>query len=136
MTYRLASPARRRRFNSWRSIVKWVIALLAVLAILVGMGAWTTAYYLHESSYKSCQVIDKDRTSRTKGGSDARVYTENCGTFIVADNWLKGDTNSADRYAKIKVGHRYTFTATGWRFSLTSNFPNIIESHDLGVPKR
>lgn len=81
----------------------------------------------------ACHVTDKDRTSTGKGGSDARVYTSNCGTFQVGDDFVHGVYNSADLFGQIQVGHTYNFEAYGYRNGFTSTFPNIEGIHEVAA---
>lgn len=100
------------------------VAVVIVLALLV----WYGVSYYTEDVHTGCVVTDKDRArSSESGGSDARVYTKNCGVFHVSDAMLKGHFNSADTYSSIKVGHTYDFTTIGFRVPFLSMFPNIIE---------
>lgn len=71
----------------------------------------------------SCEVTGKDR-----GGSEdgMRVYTS-CGTFQNTDSLWRGKNTSADLWSRIHSGETQTFTVVGWRFGLTSDFPNILE---------
>jgi hypothetical protein len=111
---------RRSERNFWLGIGG--LALVLVLLIV----AWGVFYY-EEDTHTDCVVSDKDRTTTSSGTSDARIYTDNCGVFQVADSWIKGEFNSADTYSDIEVGETYTFTTIGWRFGPLSMFPNIIE---------
>ena len=103
---------------------------LAVIVALALAGFAAVSYY-SEDTHRDCVVTDKDRTTKSDSegnmSSDARVYTENCGTFVVADTLIKGKFNSADTFGSIEEGGTYTFTTIGYRFGLTSSFPNIIE---------
>jgi hypothetical protein len=76
-------------------------------------------------------VSDKDRVSKSEGGSEMRVYTDNCGTFVVSDSLIKTDFNAADRYAKVKVGNTYDITSYGFRFGLFSMFPKIVDIQEV-----
>lgn len=120
------------RFNTYNSRKQhsylWLI-ILAALAVVLGIFLWGKAYY-GEDVHSNCVVTDKDRTSKSNGGSDMRVYTENCGNFTVADAWLKGEFSSSDTYAKIEPGHTYDFTTIGWRVPFFSMFPNILEAEE------
>ncbi len=71
----------------------------------------------------SCKVTGKDR-----GGSEdgMRVYTS-CGTFQNTDSLWRGKNTSADLWSRIHSGETQRFTVVGWRFGLTSDFPNILE---------
>lgn len=106
-----------------------LLAILAVFAVIV-VGFGVKAYY-GEDTHAACVVSDKDRVSKSEGGSEMRVYTDNCGTFVVSDGIIKTDFNSADRYAEIKVGKTYDITSYGFRFGLFSMFPKIIKATEV-----
>lgn len=71
-----------------------------------------------------CTVTDKDRTV-SDGGSDMRVYTEECGVLSVKDVPVTFTFNSADTYNQIQVGDTYRLTTGGYRIPLWSVFPVI-----------
>lgn len=121
-------PGSYRRRNSDHGLVI-LFVLLAIFAAIV-IGFVVKAYY-SEDTHTACVVSEKDRVSKSEGGSEMRVYTDNCGTFVVADGVIKTDFNSADRYAKIKVGKTYDITSYGFRFGLTSSFPHIIDAVEV-----
>ncbi|URP22345.1 hypothetical protein SEA_BIG4_312 [Microbacterium phage Big4] len=75
-----------------------------------------------------CVVNDK-QAIRVDGGTDYRVFTDNCGTFGVQDDFWLGQWNSADTYGSIRVGDTYDFEAYGWRNGFFSTFPNIIKAY-------
>ena len=107
-------------------------ALAAALAIgtvlsLTGCAA-TTPYPADQSTH--CEVSDKTATSKSKGGTDYRVYTS-CGVFSVADNFFQGQFNSADIYSAIQVGKTYDFEAYGWRNGFFSFFPSIAKATEV-----
>lgn len=104
-------------------------ALVAVLAVC-GIGFGIVSHTVSKD-YSACVVEGKDRTRDADGNSDMRVYTENCGTFSVGDNWFKKVVNSADLYAGIKEGKTYNFEATGWRVGLLSMFPKIYKVEEV-----
>jgi len=78
-----------------------------------------------------CTVTDKDRTTQTVDGhsqSVFRIYMEGEGcddTYGLADNWLVGNFNSSDMYAKIKVGKTYKIDTVGMRSGILSSFKEI-----------
>jgi hypothetical protein len=117
------------RFNAgtFSNAAKWVAGIVAVVLVVVLVVFVAKAYY-GEDVHQHCVVTDKDRTRNNDGSSDTRVYTENCGTFTVSDTLVKGKFNSADTFGQLRNGHTYTLTTIGWRFGLTSSFPNIIEA--------
>lgn len=91
----------------------------------IGFGVFNAT---HVETHEDCIVTEKDRTRNSDGGSDARVYTENCGTFQVADSLLSMTWSSADTYASIDAGETYDFTTRGFRIPFFSAFPNIVEA--------
>jgi hypothetical protein len=104
-----------------------LVGLLTVGGLVLGVATVT-----HTETKRGCVVESKDRTSKSDGTSDARIYTENCGVLQVADSLTKGKFNSADRYQKIKVGQTYDFYVQGYRIGFFSQFPNIIEATPVG----
>lgn len=95
------------------------------LVILFGVG--TPVYNLTvQGESSNCVVTGTDRVSKAKGGSSMRVYTENCGTFSVADNWFHGQFTAADTFGALEEGESYDFTTVGMRIGIISYFPNII----------
>lgn len=111
--------------------------VVLVLVLLLG-GAFVAARLSSEKTI-TCTVTDKDRatkvTSDGNGGttsrSDARIYTEDCGTLQVADEFFKGEFTSADTYASIEPGRRYEFRVIGWRIGFFSEFPNVLEATEV-----
>jgi hypothetical protein len=104
-------------------------AIAAVLLILFAVG-FSFAQNVNRQ-VRTCTVEDKDRTTGYKGKSDMRVYTTNCGVLKVSDSLINGHFNSADTYSQIQKGHTYRFTTVGYRFPLFSQFPNILEAHEV-----
>lgn len=106
-----------------RSPMRWLVGLgVALVVILIGVG--TVSYAGSGSSYSSCTVEDKDR-STSDGKSVYRVYTS-CGVFGVEDFLWTGSFDSADRYSSIDIGKTYDFETLGWRVPILSLFPNIL----------
>lgn len=102
------------------------------VAVLLVLGGLFLGARLSSEKTITCTVTDKDRTTKgSSGGSDARIYTEDCGTLSVADELFKGHFTSADTYADIEPGHRYRFTVLGWRIGFLSQFPNIIDAAEV-----
>jgi hypothetical protein len=100
-----------------KKIAALVVASILAVTTLSGCGA--------NPQTMTCTVNDKDRSTGSKGGSVYRVYTDECDTLGIADNWFQGNFNSADVYAKIKVGQRYEFDTVGYRNGFMSWFPEI-----------
>lgn len=108
-----------------RGILVLIVAVIAVVVIGVSIAA--NFVETPSGQVSGCTVTDKDRTRDNEGGSDMRIYTENCGTLRVGDNIARGTFDSSDLYAQIEKGHTYDFKATGWRIPIISHFPKIYE---------
>lgn len=111
------------------AVVAWFVL---IVVLVVGGVVWEIATVTHRETVTGCKVVDKDRTTNSKGVSDARIYTDNCGVFQVKDSWTSGTWSSADRYNKIKVGKTYDFDTQGRRVPFFSQFPNIIQAREVG----
>lgn len=104
------------------------IAAVAALSLSTGCSA------LSDNEVSTCTVSDKSATKNSSedgGGTDYRIYTEDCGTFAVGDSLTRGKWNSSDTYGKIKVGHTYKFNHYGYRNGFLSMFPNITEATEI-----
>jgi hypothetical protein len=107
----------------WGILGGWLLGSVVVLGI-VG----TAVLYFTTQTSVTCTVTDKDRTTTAEGVSDHRVYTEDCGTFKVGDEWLLGAFNASDTYSQIEIGDTYNFDVVGWRNGFLSLFPNILSA--------
>lgn len=107
---------------------KEALGVLTVVGLwlvpVAGAGLWVAAWENSRGTHV-CTVEDKDRTRKSDGGSDQRIYTD-CGVLNVADDALQGQWNSADTYSQIEVGQTYELTTVGWRNGLLTLFPNVI----------
>lgn len=108
----------------------YLIAPLVILALILGFVAVTRAWKGTEHTTVA-HVTDKERVcdGSTNGNSTCQylVYTDR-GTFKVTDSHMIGvfwRTNSSDVYGRIRKDHTYRFKLIGWRFGLTSTYPNI-----------
>lgn len=108
--------------------------IAAAVAAVLAVGIATLVYFgsIKETVRTGCTVVDKDRVSKSEGGSDMRIYTEGCGNLKVSDALLKGKFNSSDTYRKLEVGHTYDLTTTGYRVGFLSAFPNVIAAEEIG----
>jgi|ERR1044072_6811404 hypothetical protein len=103
-----------------------LIGIAAVLFIVGAVVVWVAS--VSHIEHRTCTVSEKDRARNSDGGSDARVYTEECGVLKVADSYTQGHLNSADTYSQIKPGQKYDFKLQGYRIPIFSQFPNIVEA--------
>lgn len=99
------------------------------LLIIVGVGVSAMASF-HEES-KTCTVTGKESVATGKEGHEYRVYTEQCGTLAVRDDWLRGRFNAADVYGQIQSGRTYDMVTLGWRIPVFSAMPNIYTSSEV-----
>ncbi len=112
----------------------WGILAVMVVVLMVGAGATVCSGYTKEKT-TSVVVTDKDRVC--SGDSDGRtdckylLFTDG-GTFRITDSLLVGRFTSSDFYGQIKRCHRYELTYYGFRFGLTSSYPNVKNARDLG----
>lgn len=98
----------------------------AFILIFFVLGIVGSIFFMNARGVASgCVVTDKDRATTSEGSSDMRVYTSNCGVFVVGDNVFTGTFDSADIYSNIEVGKVYDFDVTGYRIPLLSMFPSI-----------
>jgi hypothetical protein len=105
--------------------------MIVFFGLIVGIATILIPAYA-DVHYKTCTVKKLDRTSKYgESGSDARVYTDNCGTFKVADSTIHWRHNSADVYGSLTEGQTYLIKYYGWRIGLTSTFPNILEAKQV-----
>lgn len=82
-------------------------------------------------------VTDKGVKSVDKSTQKYLVYTElddgddGVEVFEITDSLISGRFNSADVYAKIKVGKTYKFTVRGHRNGFFSWYPNIYDFEEV-----
>jgi len=101
------------------------IVVIIVAAIVFAI-VWTIA--AHSSVREvTCTVQHVDRVSDGNGGSDARIYTKECGVLENTDAWPFGKFDSADVQGQLKEGQVQTFEIAYWRIPFFSMFPDIIE---------
>jgi hypothetical protein len=102
----------------------YIVGFVALLVCGCGGSIYKANYHEHVAE---CTITDKDRTSRADSSkSSARIYTKQCGVLSNEDMLLRGKTESADIQGQLQVGHTYRLRIVGWRFGLTSSFPNIL----------
>lgn len=122
--------------RKYRSPIDWefvgIIAFVAAIVLgIVGSIAWAVTWSNTTGTSASCVVKDKTTSSKGKGGTEYRIYTENCGVLAVGDDIAKGSWDSADRYSGIEVGKTYNFDTVGWRMPVASSFPNILKYSEV-----
>lgn len=114
--------------NAANSMEFWVFMLftVGVAGIVASLFAWFPASWA-QTHYNEraidCYVRGKDRGGKE---NDMRIYTS-CGVFQNTDSILRGKNTSADVWSRITVGKTQSFHVVGWRFGLTSDFPNVLE---------
>lgn len=96
------------------------VAIFSALLIIGG------SYTMDRNEVGPCTVTGKESVI-VEGNNQYRVYTEECGTFIVKDTLFALRFNSADTYSSLKDGESYRFSTQGFRLGITSSFPNILD---------
>lgn len=138
-------PVRPRPIRSTRSRVSssnhprtYGTIILVVIAVVVLAVLVLPAYLRRETT--ETVVLSKERvcesstgTGNNRSGGECKylIFTED-GTFRVTDSIVAGRFTSSDAYGRIKVCHRYRLEHYGFRFGLTSSYPNLTEAEDLG----
>lgn len=102
-------------------------AIMVIAAVLIAV---SSGIFVGTSTASNCVVSEKS-VNATGDGSEYRIYTENCGTFVVTDSIVDGRFDSADVYQKIKAGKTYDMTLRGPRIPILSMFPNIISLQEV-----
>lgn len=85
--------------------------------------------------YITITVTEKDRASKSDGGSSFRVATAEHGTFEVHDSLWYTQYRSDDIYRSLQPGRRYRVHTAGYRSGFMSWFPNIISAREIGPAK-
>ena len=104
--------------------------LIALSLLPVGLLTMSLTGCAPTSPDRPCTVDEKDHSINKDGDGVYRVYTD-CGVFNVEDAPFLGQFNSADTYARIKVGKTYEFVTYGYRNGLMSMFPNITKATEV-----
>lgn len=107
--------------NNTRIVVGVVI--MATLAALIIAGLLNT---MHRGEVGPCTVTKKEAVM-VERNNQYRVYTEECGVFIIKDTVVPLQFNSADTYSALKEGTSYNLRTQGFRLGITSSFPNILD---------
>lgn len=108
-------------------LIEWIpLGILGAIcaAIVYGLVVWGLSIGYSNPRDLTCTVTSTDR-AKSDGGSDARVYTKECGVLNVQDMFWGRQFNSADVFAAIEPGHKYKFHVTGVRWPFWSIFPHI-----------
>lgn len=74
---------------------------------------------------KQCTVTSKESVALSEGGHQYRVYTSDCGTYVIEDSFVWFRFNSADLYGKIIPHQSYMISSGGLRVPFLNVFPNI-----------
>lgn len=104
-----------------RIVAGAVIAAIFATIMIVGL-----SYTMNRDEVGPCTVTKKESVV-VEGSNQYRVYTEECGAFIIKDTLVGFRFNSADTYSALKEGGSYNFRTQGFRLGITSSFPNILD---------
>lgn len=102
------------------------IAALVILAACCGGVSFVKNNWNEHVSECTIKRVDRVSTG-SKGSSDMRIYTEQCGVLGNSDALFEGKFDSADIYGALEPGHTYKLRIAGWRVPFLSAFPNILE---------
>ena len=111
---------------------EWSVVVIvggACAALLVGLVLWlgATLFYLPLHDGKVDFTVEGKERIADDGDGKWMVYAADGETFQITDNWLKGKTNSTDRYRELEVGQRYRCSTTGARWPLLSEYRNLLD---------
>ena len=121
-------------------VIYTLIFVGAIIWIFVSLGSSLYRSYdkgAGEERVIIATVTDKGVKSVDKSTQKYLVYTElddgddGVEVFEITDSFLAGRFNSADVYAKIKVGKTYKFTVRGHRNGFFSWYPNIYDFEEV-----
>lgn len=104
-------------------IAVFILLMVGIIGTAIGFGV---SQSFGNEQAQVCTVQDKDRTTTKEGGSDMRIYTEECGVVQVGDLFFRGQFDTANTYSDIEVGETYEFTTVGNRVPFFSLFPTIL----------
>ena len=107
--------------NDMKLIAGAMLAAIFSTLLIIGV-----SYAMNRNEVGPCTVTGKESVV-AEGDNQYRVYTEECGTFIVKDTLFALRFNSADTYSSLKDGESYQFRTQGFRLGITSTFPNILD---------
>ena len=107
--------------SDWR----WgrIAFLFLALAVLAGGGIKLASSY-YATHHRTVVVCGKEAVAKDGGGHEYRVYTDK-GTFVMTDSFVAQRFSTADAYGRLQPNRTYDISYYGWRFGLTSSFPNI-----------
>lgn len=104
-----------------------IILILVVVLILSAVG-YQVARYSNKETFNAT-VTEKERIITSSDGDVSSYYLvfTDKGTYTLKDELLYGNFRSSDMYGKLKINESYEFTTIGFRFGMTSTYPNIVD---------
>ena len=96
--------------------------IVSVVFIIAMIGLSCALPYLNVTT-QNCKVTDKESISTNKS-HQYRVYTS-CGTYIIEDQFVRFNFDTADRYGALEKGKTYSLTTSGYRVPFLSMFKAI-----------
>lgn len=104
---------------------KGLIGILLIIVIVVLLITYPVAYAFTSGEET---IIVKDKWVKYHG-NDAKylVSSEDGQVFEISDSIVRWRFDSSNLYADIDVGNSYDIKIQGWRFSLLSDYKNILE---------
>lgn len=107
--------------NDIKVIAGAMLAAIFSALLIIGVSS-----IMDRNEVGPCTVTGKESVM-VERNNQYRVYTEECGTFIIKDTLFALRFNSADTYSALKEGGSYNFRTQGFRLGITSSFPNILD---------
>ena len=111
--------------DNMKPIAGAMLAAIVSALLIIGL-----SYTMNRNEVGPCTVTGKESVM-VEGNNQYRVYTEECGTFVVKDTLFALRFNSADTYSSLKDGESYQFRTQGFRLEVASSFPNILDYKEV-----
>lgn len=102
---------------------KFLSVMCGFLLILSSAGLWLNIYGVNYS-VNDCEVAAKTQTVQPNGHLESRIYTVNCGIFVVHNSVLSFALDSTNVYNHMIEGKKYDFVVTGKQNM--NSLPNIV----------
>lgn len=104
-----------------------IIAIIFIILIIGGIYFSTLNY----RNKKNTICVVKDKWVKPSSKSSKYLVQCNNEVYEITDLFFKGKFNSSDIYIKLKKGHKYKITTTGYRIRFFSQYKNINKVKEL-----
>lgn len=103
------------------------IIFFVVLVLCIGVVFKTPMF---NNKTNTCTITSKESVI-VQNHSQYRVYTKECGTYVVEDSLFIFRFDSADVYGGLVPNTKYEIKSGGYRVPFLSLFPNVISVKPL-----